>query len=39
MMPDLHKFKDHVQPLTAKTWTVIPIYFKHFKIDLISVSL
>ena len=31
MKPDLHKFTGYVQPLTAKAWPGIPIYFKHFK--------
>jgi hypothetical protein len=39
MKPDLHKFKARVQPLTAKAWTEIPIYFKHLKIDFINISL
>ena len=39
MKPDLHKFTGYVQPLTAKAWPGLPIYFNYLKIDSISVSL
>jgi hypothetical protein len=38
MKPDLHKFTGYEQPLTAKTWPGLPIYFYYLKIDFISIS-
>lgn len=32
MKPNLHKFTGYVQPLTAKTWPDLPVYFKKIKI-------
>ncbi len=37
MKPDLHKFTGYVQPLTAKAWLYLPIFFKYLKIDFINI--
>lgn len=39
MKPDLHKFTGCVQPLTAKTWPDLPIYFNDLKTDFIGINL
>jgi hypothetical protein len=39
MKPSLHKFTGYVQPLTAKAWLDLPIYFNNLKNDFISISL
>ena len=39
MMPDLHKFTGYVQPLTAKTWPGLPIYFNYLNNDFIDINL
>jgi hypothetical protein len=36
MKPDLHKFTDSVQPLTAMVCPELPGYFDHYKIDFYS---